>query len=308
MESSGPSDVLPVSVVIPTIGRAELLGQCLESISRCRPRAAEILVVDQSGDEAVYSVIKRFSEVGTRLLACSVRDRSVAVNRGMSEAEHDIVLITDDDCTVTPSWVATAWDHLSLDAGAIVTGRVLPVGEAIAVPSLVGDEMRREYTGEIHYDVLFGCNMACSRARFLDLGGFDERVKLAEDNDFCYRWLRAGHPLRYEPAFLIWHHAWRTPADLERHFRGYARGQGIFYAKYLRQRDLGILRFLLRDFRRAARGVASRILRGRSEWPDARLALPRGVISGFIAGWSAFGREAERANGTEPFMAREERR
>jgi GT2 family glycosyltransferase len=180
---------------------------------------------------------------------------------------------------------------------------VLPVGDAVAVPSLVGDTMPHEYTGGMHYDVLFGCNMACSRSRFLGLGGFDERVKLAEDNDFCYRWLRAGERLRYDPDFLIWHHAWRTPADLQRHFAGYARGQGIFYAKHLRLHDLGIVRFLVRDLRRAARGIASRLLRGRSEWPDARLALPRGVISGLVSGWRAFGNDAERS--TEPFVTRE---
>jgi GT2 family glycosyltransferase len=155
----------------------------------------------------------------------------------------------------------------------------------------MGDPMPHEYTGEMHYDVLFGCNMACSRSRFLDLGGFDERVKLAEDNDFCYRWLRAGERLRYDPDFLIWHHAWRTREDLQRHFAAYARGQGIFYAKHLRRHDLVIVRFLARDFRRATRGVASRILRGRSEWPDARLALPRGVISGLVSGWFACGDE-----------------
>lgn len=293
MVDASANDALPVSVVIPTIGRAELLGPCLESISQCRPRADEIIVVDQSrGDDAVRLVVERFSQAGARLLSCSIRDRSVAVNRGMREAQHEIVLVTDDDCTVAPSWVATAWGHLSEDPGTIVTGRVLPVGDAIAVPSLVGDTMPHEYTGEMHYDVLFGCNMACSRFRFLDLGGFDERVKLAEDNDFCYRWLRAGERLRYDPDFLIWHHAWRTPADLQRHFAGYARGQGIFYAKHLRRHDLGIVRFLARDARRATRGIAARLLRGRSEWPDARLALPRGVISGLVSGWRAFGREA----------------
>jgi GT2 family glycosyltransferase len=289
------NDVLPVSVVIPTIGRQALLAKCLESIARCRPRPAEVLVVDQSGEQSIRSLVERMSESGARLLMSAVQDRSLAVNDGMRDAEYEIVLVTDDDCTVAPSWVATAWAHLSTDSKTIVTGRVLPVGEAIAVPSLVGDQAPRDYTGEMHYDVLFGCNMACSRGDFLALGGFDERVKLAEDNDFCYRWLRAGERLRYDPDFLIWHHAWRTPADLERHFAAYARGQGIFYAKHLRRRDLRIIRFLARDVRRAARGIASRIVRGSSEWPDARLALPRGVTSGLVSGWRAFSDETERS-------------
>lgn len=234
-------------------------------------------------------MVAGFSDAGARLLTSRIRDRSVAVNLGMEAAQHEIVLVTDDDCRVTPTWVGTAWEHLSADLETIVTGRVLPVGEAGAVPSLMGEEVPHDYTGESHCDVLFGCNMACSRSRFLALGGFDERVKLAEDNDFCYRWLRDRQHLRYDPELLVWHHAWRTPEELERHFLGYARGQGIFYAKHLRRGDLGVVRFLGRDVIRAARAIAARIVRGRPAWPDARLALPRGVTRGLVEGWRAFG-------------------
>jgi GT2 family glycosyltransferase len=288
-DATAPRSNLPVSVVVPTIGRAELLGSCVASIAACEPRAAEIIVVDQSGDPAVRSVVERFADRGARVLVSTIRDRSVAVNHGMREARHEIILVTDDDCTVETTWVVRAWEHLSVDPETIVTGRVLPGGEAIAVPSLVGATEPRDFTGEIHDDVLFGCNMACSRSLFLELGGFDERVKLAEDNDFCYRWLRAGHHLHYDPELLIWHHAWRRPEELERHFAGYARGQGIFYAKHLRRGDLGVLRFVLRDARRAARASVARLTRGRPEWPDARLALPQGVTRGLVEGWREFG-------------------
>jgi GT2 family glycosyltransferase len=289
---------LPVSIVVPTIGRAELLSGCLESIAACEPRAAEMIVVDQSSDAAVRSVVESFAAAGARLSISTIRDRSVAVNHGMREARHEIILVTDDDCTVELSWVRRAWEHLSVDPETFVTGRVLPGGAAAAVPSLTGAEEPRDFTGEIHDDVLFGCNMACSRSLFLGLGGFDERVKLAEDNDFCYRWLRAGYRLHYDPQLLIWHHAWRRPEELGRHFAGYARGQGIFYAKHLRQGDLGVLRFVARDARRAARAIAARIVRGRTDWPDARLALPRGVTRGFIEGWREF-RPGNRSRRTE---------
>jgi GT2 family glycosyltransferase len=285
--SGGP---LPMSVVVPTIGRAALLEDCIASIAACSPPPDEIVVVDQSGDPAVASVVARFEAAGARLLVATFRDRSLAVNLGMRDARNELVAVTDDDCTVDPSWIERAWERAASDAATIVTGRVLPVGEAVAVPSLVGSDQPCDYTGGIHYDVLFGCNMACSRSRFLDLGGFDERVKLAEDNDFCYRWLRAGHRLQYDPSMLIWHHAWRTPEQLATHFRGYARGQGIFYAKHLRRGDLAVLRFVAHDLRRAARAVAARLVRGRPEWPDARLSLPLGVARGLAEGWREFGR------------------
>jgi GT2 family glycosyltransferase len=299
MEREDANDVLSVSVVIPTIGRAELLRHCLESISLCRPKPAEIVVVDQGGDDSVSAAVGEFSATGARVVRSEIRNRSSAVNLGMREVAHDAVLITDDDCTVDPSWVQTAWTHLSRDGEAIVTGRVLPVGEVLAIPSLMGLDIPYDYTGELHDDALCGCNMACSRSVFLSFGGFDRRFNRLQDNDFCYRWLRAGRRLHYDPQLLVWHPAWRTPAELEHHFRTYARGKGAFYAKHLRQRDLGMLRFLARDVRRTARGLASQLVHGRSEWPDARRVLAGGVLRGLVEGWSSFGRRTESSHTTE---------
>jgi GT2 family glycosyltransferase len=288
-------DVVPVSVVIATVGPANRIAACLTSISHCNPRPAEIIVVDQSNDDAVHAVVAGFGPAGARLLTSPIRGKSPAVNLGMKEAAHEIVLLTDDDCSVDPNWVEAAWIHLSADPETIATGRVLPVGVAAGIASLVGLEEPRDYTGQIHDDVLFGCNMACPRSRVLALGGFDYRVQLVEDNDLCYRWLRAGQRLHYDPSLLVWHHAWRSPRELKRQFRGYARSQGIFYAKHLRRKDFGVVRFLVRDARRAARGIASRIVHGRREWPDARRALPYGIIVGLITGWRRFGPRGEPA-------------
>jgi glycosyltransferase involved in cell wall biosynthesis len=61
------TDQVPVSVVIPTVGRPELVAQALESLGRCDPRAAEVLVVDQSADRSASDVVGRFSHVRARL-------------------------------------------------------------------------------------------------------------------------------------------------------------------------------------------------------------------------------------------------
>jgi GT2 family glycosyltransferase len=299
LDATSAADVLPVSVVIATVGPANRIAACLASISQCNPLPAEIIVVDQSDDAAVHAAVEGLAYAGAKLLISPVRGKSPAVNLGMREAAHEIVLLTDDDCTVDPNWVGAAWIHVKRSPEAIVTGQVLPVGDAAGVASLVGLEEPRDYTGQIHDDVLFGCNMVGPRSLVLALGGFDHRVQLVEDNDLCYRWLRAGQQLHYDPSLVVWHHAWRTPHELERQFRGYARSQGIFYAKHLRRRDFGVVRFLVRDARRAARGIASRIVHGRREWPDARRALPRGVVVGLITGWKGFaprGAESPSAN------------
>lgn len=295
-------DSRPVSVVIPTIGRSEPLRVCLESLAACRPRAAEILVVDQSGRSAVQELCDDFAPVGARLVACPGRGVSKGRNLGIERAAHEIVLVTDDDCTVSTDWVATAWELAGREPAGIVTGRVVPVGDPSAVPSFKDDAMPRDFTGEVHAGALFPNNMVLRRSQVLAEGGFDEHfgpAEAAEDNEFCYRWTKAGHPLRYEPALVVWHHDWRTPEQLEQLYVAYARGQGFFYAKHLRRGDATMLRYIARDVYWALRGFASGLVKRRARWSDPRRGIARGLPGGLRDGWRVYGRTARCSPGAE---------
>jgi GT2 family glycosyltransferase len=283
-------DVAPLTVIVPTIGRPQQLRDCLESVSRCRPRAAEVLVVDQSGGDAVAEVVRDFAPVGARVVRSAERGVGRARNLGLSEARHDVVLITDDDCTVADDWIRTAWELMARNPCALFTGRVLPEGDPTSVPSTIDDPVARKYTSERVATVLFPNNMACSRAQALALGGFDDRVLFAEDNDFCYRWLRAGYELHYEPGLVVWHHDWRSPEELERLYAAYGEGHGRFYAKHLRTGDLTMLRFLAGDLYAVLRAVAMAAVRGRPRRSDPARHLRLGIVRGLVKGWREFER------------------
>ena len=292
-----PADVLPLSVAIPTIGRLAPLRQCLESLAACEPGAAEILVVDQSRDPAVAHLVAEFASARARHVPCTGRGPATGRNTALRETQHEFVAMTDDDCTVAADWVETAWRLMSSDAERIVTGRVLPVGDPRAVPSTNEDETPRDFTGEPRADALFSNNMVLNRSLTLAEGGFDERFGPeigAEDNDLCYRWLKAGRRLHFEPALVVWHHDWRTPAELERVYLRYMRGEGFLYAKHLREGDLRILRYVGRDLVWALRGYAAAVVKRRARWTDPRRAIVRGLPSGLWQGWHVFWRRRPR--------------
>jgi GT2 family glycosyltransferase len=291
------ADPLPVSVVVPTIGRVGQLRSCLDSLSACQPRPSEILVVDQSGDPALTALVEKFASAGARVVPCPGRGVSKGRNLGIREATHEIVFVTDDDCTVEPDWVGIGWGSMEPDPEQILTGRVLALGEASAVLDTVDDPLPREYTGEVRGGVLFPNNMVVNRTLVLAEGGFDERFgpqEAAEDNDFCYRWLRAGRRLVYEPRLTVWHHDWRSPAELERLYQRYARGEGFLYAKHLRQGDLRMLRFLARDLLWGVRSLVSAVVKGRPRWTDPRRATLRFLPGGFVHGWRVYGSDRRR--------------
>jgi GT2 family glycosyltransferase len=280
---------LPVSVVIPTLGR-ETLRACVESLLACQPRAAEILLVTQANESFAEQVAALDPSI--RVVPCEGRGVSRGRNRGLRDAVNDVVLITDDDCTVQADWVGCAVELLGSRDDVIVTGRVLAVGDPLAVPSFKDDPTPHDFTGTVHGGALFPNNMACRRAAVLAAGGFDERfgpAEAAEDNEFCYRWLRGGHELRYEPALIVEHHEWRSPGELQQLYARYGRGQGFFYAKHLRRGDPTMLRYLLRDVYWVARSLAAAAVGRHAAWADPRRGLARGLPGGLLHGWRTFG-------------------
>lgn len=281
----------PVTIVLPTIGRPQLVRQCLESLLRCDPPADEILVVDSSVDEAVADVVSEFA--AARRIAFDITGLGNALNRGLYEARHEVVLLTNDDCTVDPTWVERGLRHVSASADVIVTGRVRPQGDPTVVPSTIDSPEAHEYGDEVGF-VLYTQSMALQRSVVLEFGGFDGSISpAAEDNDLSYRWLRAGRHIRYEPDFVVWHHDWRTHEELERLYVGYGIGQGMVYGKHLRQRDVFIVRHLAGSLYSASRGVAARLLRGAPAQPDPRLGMLRGLPIGLVRGWRVAGRRPQ---------------
>ena len=282
--------VADVSVIIRTIGRPRLLADALQSLHRCRPAPAEVVVVDQSDTEETAAVVAASPLAGVRLVRSTGRGHSLALNEGLQAAAHDTVLVTDDDCTVAPDWIGVAVRELAANPEALLTGQVLPAApDARTVPSTIALDEPRDYSGQLLCSVLYTGNMVGSRRRILGLGGFDERIReAAEDCDFCYRWLREGRPLLYVPELRVWHHDWRSGQELISLHAGYHYGQGMFYAKHLRAGDLLVLRFIARDLRGWLRSLAD-AARGVPRWADARRGMIRGLQAGLRAGWRAFG-------------------
>jgi GT2 family glycosyltransferase len=275
-------------VIIPTIGRPAQLAAALASLVACRPCADEILIIDQSRGTEIGRLAQQFASNGSRCIPCDRRGIGLAINAGLRAASHDVVLITNDDCTVANDWVAVALQELADRPRSIVTGSVLAVGDSALVPSLMHDPLPRDYTGSAVDSVLFGANMAAGRGELLELGGFDERITpSAEDNDLCYRWLRSGRSLRYQPAMRVWHHDWRTPAELRVLYRRYGVGQGMFYAKHLARGDWTMLRFLLRDLRVCLPAAARALCRGRRP-PDWAVGTLLGTPVGLGRGLRTF--------------------
>jgi GT2 family glycosyltransferase len=195
--------------------------------------------------------------------------------------------VTHDDCRVHADWLARLAARLPEVGDAVLTGRVEPDGDGIVLTVKTADEPAVYRAPLLDADVLFPPNMAFPVRLLRRVGTFDEHESLltaGEDNDWAYRALRAGVPVVYDPTITVGHLARFTPSDLSALYRRYARGQGAFYGKHLRQGDSFIARRALRGLLRAPwlllRGLATRDLELIAMGKGEVTGLPRGILEG----------------------------
>ena len=259
------------SILIATRNRPALLQECLESLVRCGLEDAEVLVLDQSGDDRSQAVVQALGEDRLRYARLDVPGKSRALNAGIAMARGERIALTDDDCVVAEDWLQ-AMDRAFREAGddprVVICGRVLagrhaPDGEP--PPSCVSDPHPRRYAGRLGRDVVYQ-NWAVRRGVFDEVGGFDERLgpgailRNAEDNDMAYRWLRAGYQVHYHPEIVVVHNGWRCRKELYALKWDYGVGTGAFYAKHFCRGDGHLAGRFLRDSLRLSRDTVTSLL------------------------------------------------
>jgi GT2 family glycosyltransferase len=276
---------LPISLVIPTIGRTEMLRDCLRSVAAGSALPAEVVLVDQSGGDALESLVADLPSLSVRRVESDARNIAVACNAGIRAAREAVVAITNDDCIVAADWLAVALGTVAARRDLLATGRVMPEGDADLVPSCKTSEEPQEYCGELEVSLLFAANMVAHRDELLAIGGFDEAfARAAEDGDLCFRWLRSGRALRYEPAMTVWHRDWRSQDELRALNVRYAFEQGRMYGKHLWRCDWAIAPFVARDAREALVLMRAQVLRRPVATSDWRRGLVRGLPRGVFVG------------------------
>ena len=299
------SSLPPSSLIVPSRNRPRLLLETIESVLAGDELPSEIVVVDQS-DQPHPSLRNLRTDRDCRLRYFWSSSRGVcrARNEGIAVADHDCLVLIDDDIRVTAAWYGELVRTLAESGSdAVVTGRVLPgLAEQPGgfVPALVTAEEGHVYEGKINTDVLVTCHMAMRRSIWEQVGGFDERLgpgtrfPAADDNDYGFQTLEAGYRILYAPGPVVYHRAWRSRSDYLNLRWAYGRGKGGYYAKHASLGDPYMLR-------RMAGDVAIRVVRfpwrllHRPDLAVGDLVYALGVLYG-TAEWLLTGQAKRPAN------------
>lgn len=196
--------------------------ECLASVCACDFPSFEVIVVDSDSCDKTLEIARQFP---VRIINASRNvNASKARNIGVKKSKGEILVFTDSDCVVGKDWLKTLIDALGNADG--VTGAYYTLNTKSSLARFVGYDMDFRHKRLPHKSKVLGTyNCAIRRNVFVDVGGFDERIKSIawEDADLGIR-LSEKYTLYFDNRIRVGHH---HPQTLRTYFRKQAlRAQG----------------------------------------------------------------------------------
>lgn len=178
------------TIIIPALNEEKRLPMCLESILQIDyPRTSvEIIVVDNGSMDHTRAIAEAY---GCTVLRYDQITVAGLRNRGAEEAQNDILLFIDADCTVSGDLLRVAAPYSSAKDISVW-------GAPPSIPAEASWVQRAWYVirrkkDEIQaVEWLESMNLFVPREKFAEIGGFDEALVTCEDVDFCYRASKTG--------------------------------------------------------------------------------------------------------------------
>lgn len=248
----------PLSVVVPTRNRPDMLARALTSLREALGPQDELIVVD-SASEDPRQTEEVAAEYGARVVRCARKGETVARNAGWRAATHDYVAYCDDDVWVDPGWadgLAAALDQRP--RAAFATGRIdVPPGQTVVglAVSILDRPTPMDYDASTPGLLGHAASMAVRRVALQEVGGFDEMLgagatfEAGPEGDLFDRLFARGWLGCYAPAALGWHDQWRRRLRvIIRLDFGYGRGSGARLAKLARAGDSRRFRLVAAEY------------------------------------------------------------
>jgi glycosyltransferase involved in cell wall biosynthesis len=204
---------MALSIVIPTYNEAIHIEKCISSILtelNNKKIEHEIIVVDNMSTDNTGIIANQFD---ITFLTCTLKGCPAAVrNLGAQHAKYPIICFIDGDCTLTEKWPDKILELFTqADIGAYGGPCLSPKQGSWVETTWAPIEVASYYNLNA---TLAGSNMALKKDIFLAVGGFNENLIAAEDDDLSKRILAGGWKVIDDSAHAVIH--WGYPNSLEK--------------------------------------------------------------------------------------------
>lgn len=207
-DSNGTSSAPLVSVIIPCYNSARTIRQCLTAILKQRTDVPfDVTVVDSSADDTPLIVRGEFPSV--RLIHLDKQTfAGAARNIGIRATSAPFCLMIDSDCVAHPELIERAMrQHHNGEYAAV--GGALRNGTPASLSGLIGyliefKEFMPTTPARLEKSIPTA-NLAYRREALTRYGGFDDRMRYAEDILLNWKMVSAGERIFFDPAIEVTH-------------------------------------------------------------------------------------------------------
>ncbi|MFS0710746.1 glycosyltransferase [Brevundimonas phoenicis] len=220
-----------VTIIIPTFNKAELLRDCLASLTRVTYRNHDILVIDNGSDEPeTLSYLQSIAEEGIRVVRIPQRAEGFSyaalMNQAAAEVSSEFILFLNNDTVVrSDNFLSQMVGYAQMPGVGAVGARLYFKDGSIQHAGivhgyndgLVGHAFRNlpphdwGYLGFVRtareYSAVTAACMLTPRALFLAHAGFDDKnfAVAYNDVDYCYRLVNQGYRCIYVASAELFH-------------------------------------------------------------------------------------------------------
>lgn len=179
--------MLTISVIIPTYNRAREVGAAIDSaLAQTRP-ALEIIVVDDGSTDETLDVLAPYGE-RIRVVRQDNQGVAAARNAGIAVARGDLLAFLDSDDVWLPRKLELQAARIDADPGlGLVHCGADFEGTGIRLDGMEGSVAAEILRLDRSVIVAHGSAVMVPRRVAEEVGGFDARMRVSEDWDFCYR-------------------------------------------------------------------------------------------------------------------------
>ncbi len=235
----------PVSIVIPTFGRLEVLWNTLGYLAAQIRENDEILLIDQNSPP--LAIPQNLLNLPIQCLALPKPSLTKARNFGLIKARHDWIIFLDDDIIPDPDLIHSMVFIAQKNPGCIATGRIEQADQnpnlrGVGFIDLRSGEIRTDYHQPIRGEIpFFPGGLFILRKSDLPRGmGFCPSFRGAsqgEEIDFALRAKKIGMRIISDPDIFMTHlksatGGCRSEEFRSRFFRDELHNRALFYGRH----------------------------------------------------------------------------
>ncbi|MFF7145447.1 glycosyltransferase [Streptomyces sp. SID2888] len=205
----GPSVTEPVTVLVPAYNEAKCIENTVRSLMASE-HPVEVIVIDDGSSDGTARIVEDLRLPGVRVVRQHNAGKPAALNRGLANASHDIIVMMDGDTVFEPATVR----ELVQPFGDPKVGAVAGNAKVGNRDSLIGAWQHIEYVMGFNldrrmYDMLRcmptipGAVGAFRRSALERIGGMSDDT-LAEDTDVTMALHRDGWRVVYAENARAW--------------------------------------------------------------------------------------------------------